>query len=188
MSQISQVFAVRLEDGSVKTFNSKDEATSYLRRPKIKAALDAISDNPQIVEWLLENKEVVENAFDTGTIRRVTKSEANKLAKALEALKEIAEPKIAFLQEHAAVIQESFRWPSVKRMTAEEKASAAKLALVAESENEDLADWIIEHKDQVLEAYQAGVEKRPISKKALEGLAAYQAAQKAKKEAAQQTS
>jgi hypothetical protein len=133
--ELRQVFTT--PDGA--QFDTKAEAMDYLRRPKILAALKALTaGNEELAEWLLENQETVECAFDTGTIRRVTKSEYAKLDKALEALKEIeGNAKIAFLQEHTAAIRESFRWPSVKRMNDEEKLAAAHTTLTEAAENEE---------------------------------------------------
>jgi hypothetical protein len=178
--QLRQVFET--PDG--KKFDTRAEALQHLRRPKIQEALKKISGiTGDLVEWLLSNQEQVEVAFEVGTIRRVTKSEQNKLAKALEALKEISgNPKIAFLQENIAAIQDSFRWPSVKRMDQAEKDVAARNTLIASSEgNEDLANWIIANRTEILEAYEAGKEKREIPAKAQEGLAAYRAKKAAEK-------
>jgi len=172
-----------------KQFDTKTEATNYIRRPKILAALMAATgNNDQLSDWLLNNQESVEIAFEVGTIRRVTKVESGRLAKALEALKLIeGNPKIAFLQENAGAILDSFRWPSVKRMDEAEKTTAARNSLIASSEgNNELAEWILANKDAVLAAYSAGVEKRELNPKAAEGLAAYRAAkaeERAKKEA-----
>lgn len=174
MSEIKAVFTT--PDG--KQFDTKAEATTYLRRPKIMAALKVVAEGDEkLVAWLLDNQESVEVAFEVGTVRRVTKSESKQLEKALTALKEIqGNPKIAFLQEHASAISDSFRWPSVKRMTDAEKQTAARNSLVAASEgNEQLAEWIIAHKDGVLQAYEAGIEKREVNPKATEALAAYRA-------------
>lgn len=166
-----------------KVFDTKAEALNYIRRPKIKEALfNVTGNNEQLTEWLIENQEQVEMAFETGTIRRVTKVEHGKLAKAIEHVKTIADPKLAFLQENAAAVLESFRWPSVKRMTDEEKATAARNTLVAASEgNEELAAWIIKNRDAILQAYEAGIEKRAINPKAQEALAAYRARMAAQK-------
>lgn len=168
--------------------DNKAAAEAHLRKPAVKAALLKVTgNNVELTDWLVANEESVEMAFETGTIRRVTKSEASKLAKALEALKEITgNSKIAFLQENAGAIQDSFRWPSVKRMTEEEKAVAARNTLVAASEgNEKLAEYVIANKDAILEAYQAGVVKREVSSKATEALAAYRAKKAAEKASAE---
>jgi hypothetical protein len=181
--ELRQVFTT--PDG--KMFDTKAEAMTYLRRPKIEAALAVLTkNNKQLTAWLLDNQEQVEIAFETGTIRRVTKSEHNKLSKALDALKEIqGNPKLAFLQDNIGAILDSFRWPSVKRMDEAEKTTAARNSLVAASEgNEELAEWIISNKDAVLEAYQAGVEKRQVNAAATEALAAYRAKKAKEKEAA----
>mgnify|MGYP000014360760 FL=1 len=169
-----------------KTFDTKSEALTYLRRPKIKEAmLKVTGKNAELTDWLIEHQEAVEIAFETGTIRRVTKVEHNKLAKAIDALKEIqGNPKIAFLQDNAGAILDSFRWPSVKRMDEGEKTTAARNSLVAASEgNEELAAWVIANKDAVLSAYEAGVEKRQVNPKAQEALAAYRAKKAAEKSA-----
>ena len=188
MSQIQQTFSTPC--GAV--FNTKAEAVEFMRRPKILAALTAVTgNNKELAAFLLENQESVENAFETGTIKRVTKAEAKKLEKALEALKALENvPKdLAFLRDNATAVKESFRWPSVKRMSEEEKAVAARNTLLAATDNDvEIVDWILAQKDAILAAYTAGVEKRQVSPKAAEGLAAYRAEQarlKAEKEAAE---
>ena len=179
MTELKQVYAI---DG--KFFDTKKEAQDYLRIPKItEQLLKVTSNNKDLTEWLVAHQEGVEAAFDTGTIRRVTKSEQKKLDKALEALKEVGDSRLAFLVEHAEAISDSFRWPSVKRMDDAEKTVAAKNSLVAIAEREDVADWILANKDSVLAAYGAGVEKRVVSPKATEALAAYRAKMAAEKAA-----
>lgn len=184
MSEIKQVFTT--EDG--KTFATKAEALTYLRRPKIQAALTKVAgENKELVEWLLENQEKVEIAFESGTIRRVSKSERKKLEKALEVLvKEYGDnPKLAFVVENAAALADSFRWPSVTRMDDKEKAVLARNTLVLAAEgNEQLADWIVANRDAILAAYEAGVEKRAVNPKAAEALAAWRAQKNAEKAAA----
>lgn len=181
MSELKQVYVL---DGKI--FDTKAEAEDYIRLPKVRAALVVLTkNNKELSDWLIENQESVEQAFDTGTIKRVTKSEKNKLGKALVALGETTEPKLAFLRDNADAILESFRWPSVKRMTDEEKAVAARNTLVAASEgNTDLAEWVMANKDGILEAYAAGKVKREINPKAAEALAAYRAKKAAEKAAA----
>ena len=180
MSELKQVFTTT--DG--KMFDTKKEAMDYLRRPKItEALLKVTNNNKELTDWLVEHQEQVEVAFETGTIRRVTKSEQKKLDKALEALKEIDDQRVAFLVENADAISESFRWPSVKRMDDDQKATAAKNTLVGISGREDVAEWILANKDAVLGAYDAGVEKRAVSPKATEALAAYRAKMAAEKAA-----
>jgi dsDNA-binding SOS-regulon protein len=185
MDQVRQVFTT--PDG--KQFDTKAEAQDHLRRPQIQAALaNVTAGNAELSQWLLDNQDTVESAFDIGTIKRVTKSERNKLAKAMEHLKTLDDPKLAFVRENADAIVETFSWPSVKRMTDEQKAAAARNSLVAASDgNEELADWVVENKDRILEAFQAGKPKQTVNPKAAEALAAYRAkkaAEKAAKEAA----
>lgn len=168
-----------------KQFDTRAEALAYLRRPHIEAALNKLTNNnKELVEWLIANQETVEMAFEVGTIRRVTKSESKKLAAALEAIKEAGNPKFGFVVENMGAILDSFRWPSVKRMKDDEKAAAARNTLVGASDgNQQLADWIVANQTAVLEAYEAGVEKRQINPKAQEALAAYRA-RKAQEKAA----
>ena len=170
------------------SFPTKKAAQKHLRRPKVKSALLVVTgNNEELANWLQDNEEDVVASFDIGTIKRVTNTEKKQLAKALEALKETTEPKLAFIRDNADAIEESFRWPKVARMSDEEKASAARNSLVALSDGqEDLADWCVANKDAVLEAYQAGVEKKAVNPKAAAALAEYRrkkAEEKAKKEA-----
>lgn len=170
-------------DGQV--FASKKEATDYLRRPQQKEAFEGfISDNDDLVTWLLDNQEGVEMAFEVGTIKRVTKTESNQLEKALTAIVEAGEPKFAFVADNHEAILTSFRWPSVKRMDENEKAEAAMAQLTQLLEgNEAVASFIITNKEKVMEAYAAGKQKRKVSQKAIDALAAYRAEAKARKEA-----
>lgn len=180
--ELRQVFAAA--DGTI--FETKADALNYMRRPKIKAAMmEVTGGNEELSDWLVENQETVEGAFDAGTIRRVSKSDASKLAKALEAIAEAGNSKFAFVVDNAEAIVASFRWPSVKRLSDEEKAAEAKAALVAASDNEELADWVIANREAVIGAFSAGVEKRTVNPKAAEALAAYRAKKAAEKAAAE---
>jgi len=184
-SNIKQAFVI---DGQV--FDTRAEATNFLRRPKIIEALLVVSKrNQELADWLLSNREVIEMAFETGTIRRVSKADKNRLTKAVEAVKASGNKDFAFVTENAAQIIESFRWPKVERMSPEEKETAARNTLVAASGgDEKLAKWIMENQESIMEAYKAGIVKRPVSEAATSGLAAYQAkraAEKAAREAAE---
>mgnify|MGYP003572441815 CR=1 FL=1 len=183
--ELKQVFET--PDGQ--RFETKAEAVDHMRKPKIKEALMKVTDNNEdLADWLLEQQETVEGAFDTGTIRRVTKGERKKLTAALEYAATLEDKKLAFIVDNMDAIAETFRWPTVKRMSDEEKAVAAKNTLVSASDgNEELATWAIANKDEILEAFEAGKVKRQVSPKAQEALAAYRAkkaAEKAEKEAA----
>lgn len=184
MTEIKKAFVV---DGKV--FETQKEASDYVRLPKIRASLLKLtSSNVELTNWLIDNQEKVEVAFETGTIRRVTKSEHKKLLKALEYLKETfaSDSKLSFLVDNTEAIADSFRWPKVKRMTDEEKRLAAKNTLMALSDNnEELVEWVLNNEEAILAAYAAGIEKREINAKALEGLAAYRAAKAAEKAAAE---
>lgn len=180
--EISQVFTVNGIN-----FATKAEAQNYIRRPKIVEALTKLTGkgNEEVVEWLVENQEAVEVSFETGTVKRVTKSEQAKLVKALDAIVASGDKAFAFVIDNVDAIKDSFRWPSVKRMTDEEKLVAARNSLIATSANEELADWILEKKTEILEAYQAGIQKREVSPKASEALAKYRAEKAAEKAAAE---
>ena len=187
IDQIKQVFTL---PGVDRTFESKAEAADYLRRPKVLEALNKLTEgNAELNTWLFDNRESVEVAFETGTIKRVTKQEAKKLGEALDYIANTlaGDKKAAFVVENVAAIKDSFRWPTVKRMTDEEKATAARNSLVATTGGqEDLAVWILANKDAILEAFQAGVVKRVMPQSTLDNLAAWrakQAAEKAAKEA-----
>jgi hypothetical protein len=183
-------------DGTM--WDSEAEARDHLRLPKIKAALSTLTkNNVEMVDWILDNQESIETSFETGTIKRVTKAEKAKMLKALEAIKEAQDPKFAFVADNLEAIADSFRWPTIKRLTAEEKDSAIRNTLVKLTAGEEggegnvkLAEWLVANKDALLECFAAGVEKREVSQKAIDGLAAYRekkAAEKAAKEAAEKT-
>lgn len=181
MTQLKQVF--QAADGT--TFDTKAEALNYMRKPKIEAALNAFTKDASLTEWLIENSKAIKNAFDTGAMRRITKSDAAKIAKAIEAIKEAKIKGTEFLLEIWPEIDVKYK--PVKRMVDSEKELAIRNTLQAlEGGSEELAVWIITVKDAILEAYEAGVEKRQVNPAASEGLAAYRAkkaAEKAAKEA-----
>ena len=184
MTELKQVFTTPC--GA--QFDTKAEALDFLRKPKVMSALVALTaNNEELADFLFEQREGLAAAFETGIIRRVTKAEHNKLDKALEALLKIEDNKdLKFLQENAAVVKESFRWPTVKRLSPEEKAEAAKAQIITITEgNAELADWIVENKDGLLEAFEAGKEKRQVSDKAKSALEEYRAKKAAEKAAAE---
>jgi hypothetical protein len=194
--ELRQVYAT--PDGQ--QFDTKAEALDHLRRPKIVEALNALTgNNEELTEWLVDNRETVESAFDVGTVRRVTKAERNRLQKALDKLEEAGlEGPAAYLletvtidgKEHVIkdIIVDSFKWPKQERLADDEKLANAKKILVDESKNEDLAQWAIENQASILEAYEAGKEKRQVSPKATEALAAYRAKKAAEKAASEAAS
>jgi hypothetical protein len=183
MTQLKQVF--QAADGT--TFDTKAEALSYMRKPKIEAALNTLTKDPALTAWLIDNSKAIKNAFDTGTLKRITKSDAAKIAKAIEAIKEAKIKGTEFLIEIWPEIDVKYK--PVKRINDAEKEFAIRNSLQAlEGGSEELAVWVITVKDAILEAYEAGVEKRQVAPAAAEGLAAYRAkkaAEKAAKEAEQ---
>lgn len=188
MTQLELRSVIITPDGQ--QFDNKADALAHMRKPKVLAALAAINGvQAELATWLLEHREHVEMAFESGTIRRVSKTEAKKLKDALEHIKATLadDKKVAFVVDNVASIIDSFRWPSVKRMDEAEKALAARnTLLVASDGNEELADWVLANKTAVLAAYEAGVEKRAVSPKATDALAAYRA-EKAKEKAILET-
>jgi hypothetical protein len=161
-------------------FNTEAEAKEHLRAPKIIEAMKVVcGGNADLANWLVSNEDVVLNAFDTGTIKRVTKAEKRALDACVDAVvvaynDGLGNIDLAFLAKAPDAIKESFRWPAVKRMDATEKALAARNSLIAASGgNEELSDWIIATKDAILMAYKAGIVKREVTPQAAEGLEAY---------------
>ena len=181
--ELKQVYVA--PDGT--QFSTKAEANDYLRRPKIKEALMKLtSNNEELSDWLIENQETVNDAFDTGTIKRVTKSEKKKLEAALQAIVAADNKDFAFIADNHEAVAESFRWPKVARMDNDEKAAAAKETLMAASENnQQLSDWVLENKEAVLEAFDAGKKKRVPSPKAQEALKKWREEKAAEKAAAE---
>lgn len=170
---------VMTHDG--KWFATAAEARDYLRAPMIKAALKKVANgDANLADFLLEHEDEIQKSFEAGIVARVTKAERNKLKKALDHLVTITDSKLRFIQDNADAVLESFRWPSVKRLTAEEKAAATLAGLTALSDA-NAAKWIIANKDAILDAYEAGIEKRAAPPAG--GLAEYQAAKKAGPEA-----
>jgi len=182
MAQIQSGFIV---DGKV--FATKSEAVAYIRLPAVTAALLGVASGDQaLADFLLQNEDEIQNAFETGTIRRVTKAERKKLQDCANLLKTNDDPKVKFFMENIDGLVESFRWPAVKRLKEDEKNAAVSAAL-SKLADENFANWVIANQAAVLSAYEAGVEKREVSQKATDGLAAYRAkmaAIKAEKEAA----
>ncbi len=172
----------------VATFDTRPEAADFIRRPLIKEALLGITGMTQeIANALVEHQETVEVAFESGTIRRVTKAEHGKLQKALEAVAarvEAGDKELAFLAEVAGDIRSSFKYETVKRLSDEEKAFAANNTLrTIPGVDEEVAKFLVSNREALKEAFNAGVPKREVSEKAMSGLAAYQAEQAQKKEA-----
>jgi len=142
----------------------------------------AITDkNVELSDWLVEHRELVTDAFSTGTIRRVTKAEKKKLHAALEAIVAADNKDFAFIADNHEAMEETFRWPTVKRMDEHEKMQAAQTTIQEASNNPDLAAWSVENKEGILKAFEAGKVKRTVSPKAQEALAKYREELKEKK-------
>jgi hypothetical protein len=174
-----------------KTFKTKAEAVDYLRTPQILAALNKLTDkNAELVAWLIEHEDNIANAFDSGTIRRVTKQERKALEKALAYVVEAlgTDPKAKFVVDNADAISDTFKWPNQKRVAPEDKAAAIKTALLEltseEAADAKVTDWIIANKEGLDAAFNAGVVKREVSQKTLDALAEARAKAAAGREAA----
>ena len=166
-----------------KIFATAAEARDFIRQPQIKAALYfLVGGDANFTNFLLENQEEIEKAFEAGVIARVTKAERNKLNKAFDHIAEVlkGDSKAKFVVDNIEAAKESFRWPAVKRLKEEEKA-AATLTALTKLGDEKVATWMITNKDNLMKAYSAGVEKRPAPTGS--GLAEYLAAKKAGPEA-----
>jgi len=166
-------------------FATKAEAQAFIRRPQVLGALNVLTkNNGDLSNFLLENQSDIEDIFDLGTISRVTKSERNKLNKALEHAASLNDSKLAFLVDNAEAIASSFRWPKTARMDDAAKAAAQTEQLTALANgNAQVAAYILANREGILAAFGAGVEKRAVNANATAALAAYRAEQKAIKEA-----
>jgi hypothetical protein len=194
MNQIKQVFTT--PDGSV--FDTKEDALNHIRLPKIREALGVLTDgNEDLVSFLVENQEGVLSALDSGTIRRVTKQEKKKLLNVFNLIEEERIKGTEYLFEEMIldgrsyvlrdILIDSWKWPKVSRMDDEEKRErmAESLSKLGDLTPE-VIDWIIQKKEDISEAYDAGKEKREVSPKALAGLEEYRrrkAEEKAAREA-----
>ncbi len=185
-------------DGTI--FESRAEAADYLRKPKIKEAfLGLTASNEELAEWFVseEATKTIALAFGTEASKRVSKADKKKLQAGLdlvvalfnaetpEARAELIEngcDSLSFLAEHANAVVESFKYAVVARTSEDEKIRIARTTLMAGTDNnEDLVDWIVENRDAVLKAYNAG--KANPNPKGAEALAAWRAKQAAEKEA-----
>jgi hypothetical protein len=162
-------------------FETKAEAMNHLRRPKILEAMMTVTDKQkELSDWLTDNQEAVVSAFDSGTIRRITKAEQKKIDKALDAMAESGDKVYDIFVKNRDEFVVKYR--PQPRMKDDEKKLAAKNTLMAASDNnEDLSNWVMEHETEILEAYDAGKEKRAVSPKATAGLDAYRAGKKEEK-------
>lgn len=178
MSKFAQVF--QTEDGVVHA--TKALAERHTRKPLIMAALLALCGGQKDLADAIYNKEEeLQQAFESGKVRFVSKAERAELAKSLAAAKAVL-PADNFLVKYSEEIEGSFKWPTAKRATEEEQKAAAFEAVDALFERaEGVAAWIVNEKDRILDAFKAGVEKRVVTDQAKQGLALYRAMMDAKK-------
>jgi hypothetical protein len=172
MSEIKQVFAFEV-DGVVKMFDTRADAEMFIRKPKIMAALAALTENVQLQQLLFDQNELITQAFSTDPVRRVTKKEKEALKEAIDAIVESKDKAYKFIAENADAVLASFKWPTVKKTTPEEAILCARNTLSKEIEEEAVVTWIVANRDKVLAAFEAGVEKKQVSQKAVDGLTVY---------------
>lgn len=164
--------------GVDQVFETRAEVDAFLRKPKIKAALDVLTKDEALTTWLIDNASAIKNAFASTSMRRLTKADHAKITKAIDAIKEAGLKDTQFLLDLWPEIEIKYR--TVKKMDDAEKELAARNSLQAiEGGNEELANWIVTVKDAIFDAYEAGVEKRAVPQALLD----YQARVKAEKAA-----
>lgn len=176
---LRQIF--QTPDGA--TFDNKADAERHMRKPSIMAALLAVAGGQrELAESLYAKEDELRDALDAGTIRRVSKAERNALVKALDAIAKSTDPAFRFVVDNKDAIADSFRWPTQQRLSAEDKVAAQATAVADIFDGrEDVAGWVLQEKDKILQAYNAGKPERAVSAAASEGLAAYQAMKAAEK-------
>jgi hypothetical protein len=200
-ADIKQGYVIQTTDGP-KWFETKSEARDFKRTPLMLKALKALAKDGETAQWLLDNRDEIASAFEGGKIQRVTKADRKALEKALDEITS------GFLFNNQQAILDSFRWPAVKRfdeadaeaykaMTPEGKKEYAANKQASEvysaltditgddADGTKMATWLQDNKDSLMLAYEAGVEKREVSPKATEALAAYRAMTPEQRAAAQ---
>lgn len=181
---------VQLADGTFAEAQvlTKAQANNLVRAPQVRNAFLALTKkNEEVTDWLVDNQDAVESAFDAGTIRRVSKAERKALTKALSHIAEVlaTDTNAEFVVKHRAAIVDTFKWPNQKRIAEEDKAAAIETAFMeATGDNEKLVDWIIKNKDGIEMAYATGIVKREVPQATLDALAEHRAKVAAAKEAA----
>jgi len=120
----TELKSVIMIEGVDRVFANKTEANEYLRRPKIKEALMALTDgNEEFTDWLVENNATIKDAMGAGAIRRVTKSDHKKIDAAFEAMAASGEKAYAWLIENREEIEVKYR--PQPRLNDEQKISVA---------------------------------------------------------------
>ena len=168
------------------TFNNRADAERHMRAPQIKAALLAVAGGQkELADALFENEADISGAFESGTIKRVTKAERNKLKAEVEKLVKNYGSEFKFITENKDCVIDSFRWPTQARLSNEEKEQLQLRTLTGIFDDEKVAQWVIQERDRILAAYNAGKPERKISNAAQEGLALYRAMKDAEKKVAE---
>jgi hypothetical protein len=171
---------VKLADGSfVKAeVMSQREVADIQRQPQVLGALKVLVKDADTAAWLLEKKEEILTALDSGASRRVTKQERKALKAALDKVES------GFLKDNADAIVESFKWPLVKRVAEEEQTAIVLGNLnVLTGDNADMSAWLVANKDSLVLAYDAGLVKRVVPASTTAALDEYRAAKAAGPEA-----
>ena len=159
--EITTVYSV---DG--KTFNSKNEAEAYARRPQIITALKDVAGNDDTSEWLYEHMSDILAAFKAGSAKKTSAEDREALEQALAVVNESSLEGVEFLCDNAASILASFRFVNSGTPTTRIKDALNKVA----GDDEELVDWIYSNKESLVKAFDAGRKKQPMHPAALEGL------------------
>lgn len=177
-TQIQSAFVV---NGQV--FATKEEASDFIRKPLIKAALMVLTGNQgDLVDWLIANQTELQDSYVAGTITRVTKAERKELKKAVDTVVASGLTGIQFIIDNADQLVASFKWPTKARVKPEEKEAAVREAFLDLTDNNaELVDWLIANKDGLDAAFEAGKEKRAAPVGGQEALAAWRARRDAAK-------
>jgi dsDNA-binding SOS-regulon protein len=159
MTEIAYKQAYVTADGKV--FETKRELNDYMRKPMIKAAFTEVTGgegkNPDLVEWLVENEDLVNKAFDAGKIKQFSDEERTQATEQFKSLVATAvdNPEYKFLVDH--VDQLVVKFTPQKRLTPEEKVEAGReMIKAATSGNDELANWVFENREEVIKCYKSG--------------------------------
>ena len=168
MTQFQKGYVVTDSEGKKHVFDTQADAKDFLRNPLVLKALKGLVKDNDTAAWLMNEKDGILAALESGKVRRVTKAERKELEKALDNVKS------GFLHDHAQAILDSFKWPAVARPkgeTEEAKAAAQEAEIIQSlmgltEDDEKMAKWISEHADALRMAYDTGKEVREVSEKA----------------------
>jgi hypothetical protein len=149
-------------------FDNMKDAEEYLRKPKvIEALMDLTSIDEELSEWLYNQQELLEESFAVGSIRRFRKSDKKAYEKDLNTIKEKFQKELPWLAEHGLKINIS--WPKQRKIDETEKNTLIINSLAA-ARDEETAKWCVENQTKLMEAFEAGKEKREAPKEGTQAL------------------